>query len=425
MIKKILSSNSRLQGAIRIPASKSQTLRAILFAALAEGESTIHEALKSPDTDAMVAACRSFGAKIEYSENIKIEGVSGQVTKTEAVIHAGNSGIVLRFCSAIAALGCFPIVITGDHSIRHQRPMLPLINALKQLNVSIESMRGDGMAPLIIKGPLKPGRVVLEGADSQFVSSLLIATAFADGSSEIEVCNPGEIPWVEMTLDWFDKLGIAYSQSEYRLYKIPGRATIKGFEYKVPGDFSSAAFPIAAALITQSELEIQNLDFEDRQGDKKLIPILEKMGAKFEIRKDFLRVMKSDHLQGLTIDVNEIIDAIPILATLACFAKTPTRLFNGAIAKSKECNRLSCTAEELNKMGGDVQILEDGLLIKPRKLRGALLNSHHDHRLCMSLAVASLGAEGSSEIEGSECIAKTFGDFVLNMQQLGAKIQEV
>ena len=187
------------------------------------------------------------GTNIEVSDSLVIEGLNGVIDRAEDVIHAGNSGLVLRFCCAIGALSKHPVVITGDHSIRHQRPMQPLLSALSQLGVSARSMRGDGFAPVIIEGPLRPGKASVYGEDSQPVSSLLMASAFAEGETELLIENPGEKPWVSLTLDWFDRLGIRYENHGFTHYRV-GSSRYDGFEYTVPGDFSSAAFPLAAAL---------------------------------------------------------------------------------------------------------------------------------------------------------------------------------
>ena len=242
---------SNLKGEIIVPPSKSHTLRSILFGALGCGKSTVHNYLQSSDTQAMIEACRLLGAAIDVTpERIEIVGTKGKIDHAEDVINAGNSGIVLRFCAAIGALSSNPIVITGDHSIRHQRPMKPLLEGLAQLGVSVSSMRGDGFAPIILKGPLKSGKATIFGEDSQPVSALLIAAAFAEGPIELNVRNAGEKPWVALTLDWFDRLGISYENHAFESYRLPGNSRYDGFDYVVPGDFSSAAFPIAAALIT-------------------------------------------------------------------------------------------------------------------------------------------------------------------------------
>lgn len=426
-MSKYIVNKTSLRGEITIPSSKSHTLRAILFGALGKGKSLVEQYLPSNDTFAMIEACRLLGAKcIVEPKQIEINGNGGSINYAEDVINAGNSGIVLRFCSAIGALSKNPIVVTGDHSIRYQRPIKPLLEGLSQLGVSASSMRGDGYAPVIIQGPMKPGKAIIEGADSQPVSAMLIASAFARGQTEIHVRNPGEKPWIETTLDWFDRLGIRYHNNSFEHYKTDGSAEYDGFQYSVSGDLSSAAFPIAAALITHSELTLKNINMDDSQGDKELINVFQKMGAKLDIdqEKKILHVRKSPQLFGIKVDINNFIDSITILAVVACFAEGETHIKNAAIAKQKECNRIHCIATELRKMGADILELEDGLIIKNSKLKGISLNSHHDHRMAMSLAVAAMAAEGESCISDIECVGKTFPTFVRDFSALGANIRE-
>lgn len=419
-------SKSSIHGSLAIPASKSHTLRAILFGALANGTSIITHYLLSTDTTSMIEACRLLGATLEVSpEKIIIHGLNGQITHAEDVINAGNSGIVLRFCSALGALSPHPIVITGDHSIRHQRPIKPLLDALSALGVSTTSTRGDGYAPVIIQGPIQPGKTTVAGEDSQPVSALLIAAAFANGPIELEVINPGEKPWITLTLDWFDRLGIPYTNEGFHHYRLPGNTRYPGFNYHVPGDLSSAAFPIAAALVTGSELLITNIDLSDCQGDKELIDVFRKMGAHFIIdeKARTLRVEKGSSLSGITVDINNFIDAITILAVVACFAEGETRIQNASIAKQKECDRIVCITEELRKMGADITATDDGLIIRKSILTGTQVHSHHDHRMVMSLAVAAMGASGQTTIGSVDCIAKTFPTFMRDFAAIGASIE--
>lgn len=417
---------SQLQGIITVPPSKSHTLRAILFGTLANGQTRIHNYLHSPDTIAMIDACRIFGARIDVShDTLTIGGLGEEIPRAADVINVGNSGITLRFCSAIGALSSHPVVITGDHSIRHQRPMKELLSGLTQLGASAISMRGDDYAPVIVQGPLRSGKATIEGHDSQPVSALLIACAFANGPTELFVENPGEKPWVALTLNWFEKLGIVYTNQEFQHYSLPGKASYPGFDYTVPGDFSSAAFPIAASLITQSELTLKNVDFSDIQGDKELIHVLQKMGARIEIDEQAksLHVRKSPPLIGMSIDINDFIDALPILAVISCFAEGETRIRNAAVAKQKECNRIECIKSELQKMGADITDTSDGLCIRQSSLKGTQVDSHQDHRMAMALAVAALGATGQSTIHSTECVAKTFPTFANDFITLGANLK--
>jgi len=416
---------SQLQGSIHIPSSKSHTLRAILFASLALGKSRIHNYLLSPDTTAMIKACQSFGAKIEvHPRHLDIEGIDGKPYFTQLEIDAGNSGQVLRFVGAIAGLANQKVCITGDDSIQTKRPVLPLLEGLKQFGCQAYTQFGNAFAPIVIRGPFTQEYAKIIGTDSQPVSGLLIARAFANAKTELEVISPGETPWVNLTLDWFKRLGIHYQQQNFSRYLLNGHAQIKGFEYEVPGDFSSCAFPLVAAILTESELVLNNLDLQDVQGDKKIIEILQSMGANIEIlpEKKQVKVHRGGALQGIEIDVNDIIDGIPVLSIVGCFAQGQMLLTGGKIAKNKESDRITVMCQELQKLGADIQAIDDGLIIRQSQLYSGVVESHHDHRVAMALAIAGLTIDGGILINHSECIQKSFPNFIEQMQALGAKI---
>jgi 3-phosphoshikimate 1-carboxyvinyltransferase len=417
---------SILEGELTIPSSKSQTLRAILFAALAEGKSLIYDYLPSPDTRSMIAACQSLGAHItSLPHELIIEGNRGKIAQAEDVINAGNSGLVLRMIAAVSALASKPIVITGDYSIRHQRPMKPLLEALNQLGISAISTRGDTYAPVIIQGPFKGGKASFCGMDSQHVSAMLIASAFSQEPVELFVTNPGEKPWISLTLSWFAHLNIPYENHQFEHYRIKGNHSYKGFIYHVPGDLSSVAFPIAAALITRSQLLIKNVDMQDAQGDKLLIEILREMGASITV-DDCARTLFIDRrevLKGIEVDVNPYIDALPILAVIAAFSEGEMHIRNAAVARHKECDRIHHITKELQKMGALITEHEDGLTIRTSQLKGAHVNSQKDHRLAMALTIAGMGAEGKTIVNDVDCITKTYPSFFQDFKALGVSIQ--
>jgi len=414
---------SRLKGTIAVPPSKSHSLRAILFAAMASGKSRLHRLLPSPDATAMIGAVKMLGASIEnQGDSLLVQGTNGKIHTPDDVIQCGNSGQVLRFAGALAALQERYAILTGDHSIRHLPPMNPLLEALPQLGAAALPARLDGYAPILIRGPLKNQSATLSGEDSQPVSGLLMASAFAPHSTRLTVINPGEKPWIGLTLYWFDKLGIPYQNNNYERYEVQGCASIEPFDLTIPGDFSSAAFPVAAALVTHSHLSITGLDPQDPQGDKKLLDALIQMGAKIEWEDNILHVHPGSELQGKEIDVNDFIDAVPILATLACFAKGETRIINAAIARKKECDRLQCITRELRKMGAKIEELPDALIIEGSPLHGANLETYHDHRMVLALAVAALAAKGESSIAGVECAVKSYPGFQKDFCAIGANI---
>lgn len=426
-MKSVRVRKSYLHGVVKLPPSKSHTIRAILLASMAKGTSILHHLLDSPDrTCAEHAACQ-FGAKlISTPTGLEITGVAGCPHVPNNIIDAGNSGQVLRFAGGLAALSNGYTVITGDESIRSNRPIQPLIDGLKGLQAWAVSTRENGYAPLIIKGPIQAGFTCLDGHDSQPVSALLMASAFTEGQTEIQVHQAGEKPWLALTLSWLDRLGVNYSHRNFEHFTIQGQRIRSAFEMTIPGDLSTLSFPLAAGLITRSEIVIHHVDVRDIQGDKEVIFLLQRMGACLEIdsTSHLLKVRNRGKLKGQVIDVNNFIDAVPILAVLGCYAEGETQLVNASIARCKESNRLACITAELRKMGAFIEETDDGLKVRQSLLKGTSVNSHGDHRLAMSLLVAGLGAEGETEIQGMECISKSYPAFLEDLRKLGAKIDE-
>ncbi len=415
---------SQLKGKIFIPPSKSHTMRALIFASMGKGKSAIANYLPSPDIEAMVKALGLLGVKIEKKGALlEVEG-RGELSACRDVIDAGNSGQILRFIGCLATLLPTYTVITGDESIRTRRPIAPLLSAITQLNGWAFSTKLDGRPPIIVKGPITPGHALLSGEDSQPISGLLMAASFLEGKTTLEVVHPGETPWIDLTLSWLQKLGGKIEHDNYSRYAIQGPLGYDGFEASIPGDCSTAAFPLAAAIITGSQVTLENIDMLDVQGDKKVIDLLSTRGAQLEIdlQKKRVCVKEGSVFTGGTIDVGAFIDAIPILAVMACFAEGDTLLVNGAIARTKESDRLHAIALELGKMGACIEEREDGLKISPSPLRGAFLHSHFDHRIALSLSVAALAARGPSRIVEAACIAKSYPTFIPDFQRIGASI---
>lgn len=385
-----------LPSPLHIPPSKSHTLRAILLGTFARGTTHITNFLESPDTDKILAACGLLGAVIERGEGELF--ITGTSCPKPATLDLGNSGIALRFLTGILATFEGKFILTGDTSLQ-RRPMQPLYTALSTL---------------------RTGEVTVEGSDSQMVSALILAALFLKNPLVIHVKNPGEKPWVALTLKWLERLGISYENDNFTKIVVEGRGGIDAFDYTVPADFSSLSYPVAAALITGQSIEIPALDFSDPQGDKMLLSVLEKMGARFEIIEgSALRVLASPLLEGITIDVNPIIDALPLLAVIGCFAKGKTTLMNGAVARTKECDRIAAISQELKKMGARIEEHADGLTVYHSRLHGADVDSHGDQRMVLALSIAAFIADGPVRISDYMCYTKTFPNFfsVLNLKK--------
>jgi 3-phosphoshikimate 1-carboxyvinyltransferase len=398
-------------------------MRALVFALLAQGKSVIFNPLRSSDVTHMIKACRLLGATVtDFADRIE---VVGNLRPADDVIDAGNSGQILRFLGAVSALTSEYTILTGDASIRHLRPVQPLLDGLKQLGAFAVSSRGDGHAPIVIKGPLKGGIALISGEDSQPVSGLLIASAFASHPTQLFVTDPGEKPWISLTLSWFDLLGIPYTNDNFTTYTLPGSAAITGFTTTIPSDLSSAAYPIAAALVTQSELLLTDIDLDATQGDLEVIFQLQKMGAKITLDKSAktLYVHPGACLKGAKIDVNNFIDAVTLFSVIGCFAEGTTEISGAKIARHKESDRIASIVTELRKMGAKIEEKEDGVIVEQGKLHGAHLKSYADHRMALSLTVATLGAVGASTLEDTACVSKSYATFFDHLKSLGARIE--
>ena len=420
----ILISPSYLSGKAKVAPSKSQTMRAILFASLADGLSTIKNPLISPDTEAMIKACSMMGAKIEKKGNsLLVEGTKGQIQSFKEVIDAKNSGLILRFLAAIATRVSTYSILTGDKSIRFFRHSAPLIEGINHLGGWAISSKGDGKAPLIIRGPLTGKHVKINGADSQNVSSIIIASAIRENhTTTIEVEGPKEKPYLDMTISWLERLQIPFSRRGYDIFKIKGVKTFNSFEYTVPSDLMAASYLVVSAILTNSTISIENIEMK-KSFDTHWIEILKKMGANIILDENILHVLPTVQLKGGIFDINDSIDALPLFAVLGCFAKEKVILKNCFIARKKESDRLEAISQELTKMGAKISQTEDSLIIDPSPLKGASLISHSDHRIAMSLSIAAFAANGNSIVEDAHHVEKSFPSFVETLQKLGGQIQ--
>lgn len=426
-MNKLIYPSELVSQTLTMPPSKSHSIRAILFASLAKGRSRITGLLDSPDIDAMIHACRTIGAKIMVIPNgIEVEGVAGQLKLTSQYVDAGNSGQVARFMAAIAACCDQEVTIDGDESIRHNRPMVPLLQALEQRGVMVRYCNHSGQAPFTVKGPVQPGCFSLEGQDSQPVSALLMMAPLLSGQSQIHVSNPGETPWIDLTLNWLKRMGVTINHHHYEDYRVNGSTIWPGFNYSVAKDYSALAFFAGIVAIGQVSLRFHGFDPNDVQGDKIVLTWLASMGVGVSWQKDVLLLESPRLLRGGTFDMSKSIDSIPIMAVVGCFASEPVRLMGAGIARSKECDRLAEMTSELKKMGADITEGESELLIRPSQLKGHKnLTSHRDHRVAMALTIAALRAQSESILSGCEWVRKSFPDFYDQVQLLKVKMIDV
>jgi 3-phosphoshikimate 1-carboxyvinyltransferase len=422
-MKLVVQKTDKLEGEITVPASKSHTIRAVLIASLAWGTSTLKNPLFSEDTRAAINACRALGAQIIQKDRmLVIEGFGGNPREPSGVIDMLNSGTSTNLViGLLAALG-IGAKITGDASLR-LRPVTALAEALMALGCSITFQDKDGCPPLKISGKMKGGRVTIDaGKSSQYVSSLLLSCPLLENDTEIMVENPTELPYIEMTLKWLNEQNIKYERDGYRYFKVFGNQTYTSFCSTIAADWSSAAFPVCAAAVTRSNILIRGLDIHDVQGDKAVIDYLMSMGSSITIEHNGIRI-KGGSLHGKNLDINATPDALPALSVVGCAASGRTKLYNVAQARVKETDRIKVMAEELKKMGAEIEELPDGLTIKKKTLSGSHVNGHHDHRVVMALSIAGLMAEGETTIDTAEAVSVTFPRYVETMRKIGANIK--
>ena len=414
-----------VRGSVRIPPNKSHSFRALIMAALAGGTSRIIAPAVSNDWMRGIEALELFGASVtpKAGEVWEVTGTGGSLRPPEDIIDCGNSGIILRFFMGLAACCDGYTVLTGDRSLRHIRLCQPLIDALNSLGAWAASTKGDGHAPVVVRGRLKGGRAEIDGMDSQPVSALLIASALAQAPTELAVRHPGEKPWVGVTLDWLTRCGVEFSNEQFELFRVRGNSSWDAFEATIPLDWSAALYPIVAAVVTrESEVHLPGMDFADSQGDKAVVDVLREMGADIKIDGDVVTA-RSSRLTGREIDCNDFVDQLTLLAVVGACAAGETVLTNVEVCRHKECDRIAEICKALGAMGADIEERPDGLAVRKSTLRGVALDSLADHRMVMTLAVAALVAGGQTTINNIECVKKTFPDFVGQMQGIGCDMR--
>jgi len=361
----------------------------------------------------------AFGAEIERTaDGLRVASDSLRAPGTP--IDARNSGTTLRLLTGVAALLDGSTTLSGDASLR-KRPMGPLLDALTDLGARARSPSGDGLPPVEVEGVLRGGRVSLSGSvSSQFLSSLLIACPLAANRSNIEVLPPRRSePYVEMTRQMVRAFGVEIAADE-GAYLVPGGRTYQPRDLEVPGDFSSAAFPLVAAAITGGDVTVEGLDMGSPQGDRRIAHLLESFGARVDVAPDRVRVRSGD-LAGETVDVSDTPDLFPILAVLATQADGETHFVNGEHLRVKESDRIASTVAMLRALGAHAEPTAGGCVVRgPAKLRGAFIDSRADHRILMAAAIAGLAADDSVDISDPWCFRVSYPSFLDDMRALGA-----
>ncbi len=415
---KVSVHKSEMKGRVKAPPSKSYTIRGLMCAALARGESQIVHPLISDDTLATVDVLRKIGVSIHQEEG-RWHVSGGDFHEPQTDLFCGDSAATLRFMTAICSLVPGKCRLLAGPSLA-KRPVRPLVRALQQLGVDCSS-HGD-VAPVIVKGGSLNGGVAELAGDisSQFVSALLLVAPFAGRGMTIRLTTPLESkPYVLMTLECLRKFGIEVVANSPDRFEI-ARQTYRPTRYEVEGDWSSASYFLAMGAISGS-VEIENLNPESLQGDKALLKFLRDMGAEVRVNKNSVSVRKS-RLNAIRANLTDCIDLLPTMAALAAAAGGVSELTGIDRARLKESNRVSAMREGLERMGVKVTEAKDRLTITGSKARGALIDTRGDHRIAMAFSVLGT-AVGDTIINEAECVNKTFPEFWDILKSIGGRLE--
>ena len=408
--------HSRLRGTVRMPGSKSITHRALLSAALARGESTLHGCLDCEDTRLTAAALTQLGATVRRrGQRTLVLGIPGTAPPFPGrrELYLANSGTSFRLLLSFAALQRGAFLLTGSPRMR-ERPIGPLVQALADLGVEVSCVEKQGLPPVVVEARgIAGGTVGLEGKESsQFVSSLLLSAPYAQKDVVIEV--EGDLvskPYVDITLEVMEKFGVRVDRSGYRTFRVASGQEYTPQEMDIQGDVSSASYFWAAAAVTGGEVTTENIHPSGTpQGDIRFLDLLERMGCRVERGADRVRVC-GGRLRGVEVDMSAMPDMVPSLAAVALFCRGRTAIRKVGHLRFKECDRLHAIALQWRRLGATVEEHDDGLILQGNAaLSGAVVNPQGDHRLAMSLAVVGLRVPGV-RIENERCVSKSFPHF--------------
>jgi len=420
-----------LDAVVRPPGSKSITNRALVIAALAGGKSRLTGVLFADDTRHMLDALERLGIDVSddpATGTVNISGCDGHLPASEAEIYCGNSGTTMRFCTAMCALGFGEYTLDGMARMR-ERPIGALVEALQALGTPVRCLGEEGYPPLHIYAQgLKGGEVHFDSPpSSQLVSALLMAAPCA--RSDVMIAVRGQLvsePYVRMTLAVMETFGVTVLdrvEPDSARYIVAAPQRYAGCEYAVEPDASNASYFLAAPAVAGGKVTVEGLGTSSIQGDAHFVDILEQMGCRIERAPDCLTVhgpASGERLRGIDVDLNRMPDMVQTLAVVALFAQGPTRVRNVANLRLKETDRLAALAHELGRMGAEVELESDGLMIRPPdEVVGAHVDTYDDHRMAMSFALASLRVDGVV-INEPGCVSKTFPDFFDRWQGLAS-----
>ncbi len=408
-----------LKSSVRVPGSKSLTNRSLLISALADGITTINNALFSDDSLYFANVLQTLGFNITLSPEeacIIVEGLGGKIPAQQADLFIGNAGTAARFLSAFLTLGNGEFLLDGDARMR-ERPIEDLINALTHLGAKVEAIN-DQQSPLcppikIKASGLSGGKTKIAGnTSSQVLSALLMVAPYAKTPVEINVTTElFSKPYVDLTLSVMSDFGVEVDRFGYHRFVIHPALYNPHISYSIESDASAASYFFAASAICGGSVRIENINRKSKQGDIRFLDVLAKAGCLVTQYENSIEVTGPSEFMGLDLDLGDMPDTAQTLAAVAPFATSPTRIRGIASARLKETDRISATCNELNRIGVQVVEHDDGMTIYPcNEFHPATIQTYNDHRMAMAFSLIGLRVPGIV-IENPGCVSKTFPDF--------------
>ena len=418
----------KLKGSVKIPPSKSMAHRAVICASLSDGVSKISNLELSDDIIATINAMRSLGAVITDKEDcLEVEGIKSKDLLSERdyerVIDCNESGSTLRFLIPIALAfeGVTRFVGRGNLG---KRPLDTYYEIFDNQGIHYEYK--EGILDLIVSGLLKRDEFRVKGnISSQFITGLMFSLPLLDGDSKIIITTELESKgYIDLTLSALKDFGIEVINNDYKEFIIKGNQKYRSRDYRVEGDYSQGAFFLSADALG-SEIAILDLKKESLQGDKEVIDILERMGANIKVNENSLTINECN-LKSTIIDASQCPDIIPTLSVVAALSEGRTEIINAERLRIKECDRLTDVKEELSKLGAKIEEKKDGLIIDGiKEFEGDVeVWSHKDHRIAMSLAIASTRCKSPIILKDFECVSKSYPNFFEDFKMLGGDFSE-
>ncbi|AGP78223.1 3-phosphoshikimate 1-carboxyvinyltransferase [Alteromonas mediterranea] len=415
---------AKVSGEVNVPGSKSLSNRALLLAALAEGETELTNLLDSEDIEHMLNALTKLGINYRLSEDktqCVVQGNGGAFNVAEPLeLFLGNAGTAMRpLCAALAASNV-DTVLTGEPRME-ERPIGDLVDALREAQADVTYLKNEGYPPLQIKGKtLNGGEMSVDGSvSSQFLTALLMAAPLFSGDVTIRI--KGELvskPYIDITLDTMAKFGVSVDNDNYQTFTVSGEAKyVTPGKFMVEGDASSASYFLAAGAIKGGTVRVTGIGQNSIQGDIRFADVLEAMGAKVVWNDEYVEVTGAP-LKGVNMDMNHIPDAAMTIATTALFAEGPTTMTNIYNWRVKETDRLAAMAAELQKLGAKVEEGHDYITVWPTdSLKHAEIDTYNDHRIAMCFSLVAL-SDTPVTINDPGCTRKTFPDYFTRFKTL-------